>query len=84
VLPWSKVYNVFHRSDTGIVGSNPICYMDVCVPSCCVCVALCRHRTGLAAGRFPIQGVTHKEHSDIRKMTSLRQQWYFTIQQQQQ
>jgi hypothetical protein len=37
----SKAWNAFARSTTGIVGSNPIRGMDVCL---CVCVVLCRWR----------------------------------------
>jgi hypothetical protein len=37
----SKAWNVFTRSDAGIVGSNPTQVMDVCVHLFCVCVALC-------------------------------------------
>jgi hypothetical protein len=46
--------NVFVRSDTGIVGSNPTRGMDVCVYS--VTVLSCAG-SGLATGRSPVQGV---------------------------
>jgi hypothetical protein len=38
----SKARNVFARSNTGIVGSNPTRGMDVCPRFFCVCVILCR------------------------------------------
>jgi hypothetical protein len=38
----SKAGNVFARSNTGIVGSNPTQGMDVCLRLFCVCVVLCR------------------------------------------
>jgi hypothetical protein len=36
----SKAWNVFVRSNTGVVGSNPSREMDVCVRLFCVCVVL--------------------------------------------
>jgi hypothetical protein len=38
----SNALNVFVRSNTGIVGSNPTRGMDVCPRFFCVCVVLCR------------------------------------------
>jgi hypothetical protein len=38
----SKVWNVFDRLNTGIVGSNPARGMDVCLSLFCVCVVLCK------------------------------------------
>jgi hypothetical protein len=52
----SKARTVFARSNTGIVGSNPIRGMDVSVRLFCVYVAL-RVRSGLATGRLLVQGV---------------------------
>jgi hypothetical protein len=45
----SRASNVFPRSNTGVLGSNPAQGMDVCLRSFCVCVALCsqRHCVGL-------------------------------------
>jgi hypothetical protein len=48
--------NIFVRSKTGIVGSNPIRGKDVCLRFFCVCIVLCV-RSGLATGWSPIQGV---------------------------
>jgi hypothetical protein len=45
-----KAWTVFARSNTGVVGSNPIRGMDVCVRLLCV-------DKGLAAGWSPVQGV---------------------------
>jgi hypothetical protein len=38
----SKAWNVFARSNSGIVSSNPTQGMDVCLRLFCVCAALCR------------------------------------------
>jgi hypothetical protein len=38
----SKARNVFARSNTGIVGLNPIRGMDVCQGIFCVCIVLCK------------------------------------------
>jgi hypothetical protein len=38
----SKAWNVFARSNTGIVGPNPTQDTDVCLRLFCVCVALCK------------------------------------------
>jgi hypothetical protein len=38
----SRAWNVFARSNTGIVGSNPPWGMDFCLRLFCVCVVLCR------------------------------------------
>jgi hypothetical protein len=51
-----KACNVFARSNTGNVGSNPTRDKDVCVRLFCVCVVLCVG-TGLATGSLPVQGV---------------------------
>jgi hypothetical protein len=45
----SKARNVFARSNTGVVGSNPIQGMDVCVRLFCICVVLFV-ASGLATG----------------------------------
>jgi hypothetical protein len=45
VAMWSKAWTVFSRLNTGIVGSNPIQSMDVCLHLFCVCVG-----SGLATG----------------------------------
>jgi hypothetical protein len=37
----SKIRTVFVRLNTGIVGSNPIPGMDLCLRLFCVCVVLC-------------------------------------------
>jgi hypothetical protein len=37
----SKAWNVFGRSNAGIMGSNPTEGMDVCVRLFCACVVLC-------------------------------------------
>jgi hypothetical protein len=37
-----KAGNVFARSNTGIVGSNPTEGMNVCLRLYCVCVVLCK------------------------------------------
>jgi hypothetical protein len=52
----SKAWTVFARANTGIVGSNPIHGMDVCVRLFCVCVVLCVC-SGLATGWSSVQGV---------------------------
>jgi hypothetical protein len=52
----SQAWTVFARSNAGIVGSNPIQSMDVCVRLFCVCVVL-RAGSGLATGWSPVQGV---------------------------
>jgi hypothetical protein len=46
----SNAWNVFARSNTGIVGSNPTQGMDVCVYSVFVL------GSGLATGWSPVQG----------------------------
>jgi hypothetical protein len=38
VFPRSKAWNVFALSNTGIVGSNAIQGMDICLRLFCVCV----------------------------------------------
>jgi hypothetical protein len=48
----SKAWNVFARSNAGIVGSNPTQGMDICL--CLFCVCIC---SGLATGWSPIEGV---------------------------
>jgi hypothetical protein len=48
----SKAWNVFARSNAGIVGSNPTRDMDVCLRLFCVCVC-----SDLAKGWFSVQGV---------------------------
>jgi hypothetical protein len=50
-----KAWTVFASSNTGIVGSNPIRDMDVCVRLCCVCV-LCVG-SGLVTDWSPVQGL---------------------------
>jgi hypothetical protein len=52
----SEAWIVFARSNTGIMGSNPIWDMDVCVRLFCVCAVLYVHN-GLATGWSPVQGV---------------------------
>jgi hypothetical protein len=52
----SKAWTVFAHSNTGIVGSNPVQLMDVCVRLFCVYVVLCVG-SGLATGWSPVQGV---------------------------
>jgi hypothetical protein len=52
----SKAWNVFVRSNTGILGSNPTRGMNVCVRLFYVCVVLCVG-SGLAMGWSPVQGV---------------------------
>jgi hypothetical protein len=56
VATLSKAWNVFPRSNTGIVDSNPTKSTDVCLPLVCVCVVLCVG-SGLATGWSPVQGV---------------------------
>jgi hypothetical protein len=48
----SKAWNLFARSNAGIVGSNPTQGMDVCL--CLFCVCIC---SGLSAAWSPVQGV---------------------------
>jgi hypothetical protein len=48
----SKAWNVFALSNTGIMCSNPIQGMDVCLRLFCVCTS-----SGLATGWSPVQGV---------------------------
>jgi hypothetical protein len=56
VAPQSKAWTVFARSNTGIVGSNPIWGMDVYVRFIlCLCCPVCS--SGLATGGSPVQGV---------------------------
>jgi hypothetical protein len=52
----SRAWTAFPRTNTGIVGSNPIRGMDVCVRLICVCVVLCVD-SDLATGWSPVQGV---------------------------
>jgi hypothetical protein len=52
----SKAWNVFVRSNPGIMGSNPTRGMDVCVRLFCVCDVLCASSV-LATGWSPAQGV---------------------------
>jgi hypothetical protein len=52
----SKAWTAFYRSKTGVLDSNTIRGMDVCVPLFCVYVILCVG-SGLATGWYPIQGV---------------------------
>jgi hypothetical protein len=54
VAAQSKAWNVFARSNTGIVGSNPNQGMDVCVYS--VFTLPCVD-SGFATGWSPVQGV---------------------------
>jgi hypothetical protein len=56
VIARSKACNVFARSNTGIVGSNPTQGMDVCVLLFFVCVVLCVG-SSLAMGWSPAQGI---------------------------
>jgi hypothetical protein len=51
-----EAWNVFARSNTGVVGSNSTRGMDVCVSLFCVCAVLCAG-SGLAEGSFLVQGV---------------------------
>jgi hypothetical protein len=44
-----KAWNIFTRSNTGVVGSNPTGVMDACVRLFCVCVVL-YVGSGLATG----------------------------------
>jgi hypothetical protein len=52
----SKTWNVFARSNAGILGSNPIQGMDVCMRLFCVYVVLCVGNC-LETGWSPVQGV---------------------------
>jgi hypothetical protein len=52
----SKEWNIFARSNTGIMGSNPTRGMDVGVRLFCICVVLCVG-SGLATGWSPVQEV---------------------------
>jgi hypothetical protein len=56
VAPRSKAWTAFAHLNAGIVGSNPIQGIDVCVRLFCVCVVLCVG-SGLATGWSPFQGV---------------------------
>jgi hypothetical protein len=38
----AKAWNIFFRSNTGIMGSNHTESMDVCLRLFCVCFVLCR------------------------------------------
>jgi hypothetical protein len=40
----AKVWTIFARSNTAIVGSNPTQGMDVCVRLFCLCCSVCRQR----------------------------------------
>jgi hypothetical protein len=51
-----KVKYTTYADHTGIVGSNRIWGMDVCVRLFCVCVVLCIGK-GLATGWSPVQGI---------------------------
>jgi hypothetical protein len=66
VVMRSKEWTVYHRLNTGIVGSNPTRDMDICVRLFCVCVVLCVGR-GLVRGWFPVQGVLPTVYK-IRKL----------------
>jgi hypothetical protein len=59
----SKPWTVFARSDAGIVGSNPIQGMDVCVLLFCVCVVMCLGKD-LATGWSLVQGVLPSVKND--------------------
>jgi hypothetical protein len=52
----SNAWTVFARLNTGIMRSNPIGGMDVCLRLFCVCVVLCMGR-GLGTGCSSVQGV---------------------------
>jgi hypothetical protein len=52
----SKARNVFARSNTGMVGSNPTLCMDVCVCSASVLYSVSR---GHANSLFPSLGMKH-------------------------
>jgi hypothetical protein len=52
----SEAWTVFALLNAGIVGSNPIQDMDVCLRLFCVSVVLCVG-SGLASGWSPVQGV---------------------------
>jgi hypothetical protein len=56
VAEWSKARTVFARSNAGIIGSNPIQDMDVCILCIYSVIVLCVGR-GLAKGLSPVQGV---------------------------
>jgi hypothetical protein len=56
VVSRSKTWTVFDRLNFGIVGSNPIWGMNVCVRLFCVCVVLYAG-SGLATGWCTLQGV---------------------------
>jgi hypothetical protein len=56
VAAQSKVWTVFARSNTGVVGLNPTRGMDICVRLFCFCAVLCVSR-GLATDWSPVQGV---------------------------
>jgi hypothetical protein len=56
VAAWSNAWNVFALLNAGIMGSNPIRGMEVCLRLLCVCVVLCRWRS-LATGSSPVQGI---------------------------
>jgi hypothetical protein len=61
VAALSKAWNVFVRSNTGFVGSNPTRGMDVCVRLFYICVDLCVG-CDLATGWSPVQGVLPTVH----------------------
>jgi hypothetical protein len=58
----SKAWTVFARSNTGVVGWNPIRSMDVCVRLFCIYVG-----SGLATGWSPVQGILPTVYN-VRKL----------------
>jgi hypothetical protein len=52
----SKAWIICARSNAGIMGSNPIQSIDICMHLFCVCVVLCVD-SGFMMGWSPIQGV---------------------------
>jgi hypothetical protein len=58
VVARSKAQNVFIRSTTAIVGSNPTTGIDVCLRRYCICVTLCRE--GSYDGLLPHERISYQ------------------------
>jgi hypothetical protein len=68
----SKAWNIFARSNTGIVVSNPAQGMDVCLRLFCVCVVLCRSRPcvgQIPCSRSPTDCLRLRNWSEMKRFT---------------
>jgi hypothetical protein len=71
----SKAWTVFARLNAGIVGSNPIQGIDVCVRLFCVCAVLCMQVAALRRADPPPRGPTDcvkDKETEKRQMSNKR------------